>query len=250
MAARRKAPTKIPPKLRKWAPSTSVPKKPVVWSSTSESEDDEEQPAPPLVRFNYLKKANMGILDESDDPRSEEDTTSELEERPTAMAKHILPVQVSREIHLYGKVPKCTAYDPLTPQPLFELKTPCTMPGTGLKYRLKPKRLLVHDSPLRPIRGVCCKEEHYQKVKVDMEYPLSLKFKAFLSHSCITRLLQTEASTFFADSNNAEEKSEMERKAQSAFKLVHEAKNPTLLVSYSVGTFLISAVSLKKNSRL
>ena len=88
------------------------------------------------------------------------------------------------------------------------------------------------------------------KIKVEMEYPLNLKFKAFLSHSCITRLLNTEASIFFSPSAGEDDRAELQVKAKEAFRHLHEAKRPTLLVSYQHGTFLISAVSFKTGGGL
>ena len=231
MSARRKLPAKKP--VRPVAEQTIA--------VTSSSDDDEDTSAKKKRAYDEVVAQNSQLLDETCDEKSEDG--SEPNEYTVAKSKHLLPKSASLEGKTYQGVPKCLAFDPLTPQATHELKTPLSMYTDGRKFRLRPVKLVIPDSPFKVVRGDCCDGLHYGRVKVGLVYQLGYSFDAFLSHSAITRLASLEADDFFHTNMTKELRRERLRKQQAIFEALLKARNPYLLASYTHGQILISSVS-------
>lgn len=126
---------------------------------------------------------------------------------------------------------------------MHEMKTPLNMYTDGRKFRLRPHKILVPDSPFKVVQGACCSGNHYGRVKIMLVYQLGYTFAAYLSHSAITRLANVEADDFFQPDMPKEVRKKMLFRQQAVFETLLDARNPYLLASYTHGKILVSAVS-------
>ena len=160
---------------------------------------------------------------------------------------NLLPNSISKELRLFPNLPKCTALDPPTSQPFFKLLDPCTMPQDGRKCRLQPISIRIPDAPFKLVNADCCPGKHYGKVRVLLVYPNGLKFTAFLTNSCIARLLCLDAEDYHRDDMATAEIEEMARLRNTALYLVCKSRNPKILASYRHKKIYVSAISLSKS---
>ena len=207
------------------------------------SSSDEEFNALSQAEYKSVLERNTHTLDDTVDGPSDDEPYSEPDEYPVASMGHSLPMSVSIELVTYKDLPKCRDFDPPTPQSNPELKTPCNMYLDGTKFRLQPLKLHVADSPFKLVKGECCDDLHYGRMKVTLVYKPGYTFPAILSHCAITRLLGIEADEFFQSGNAMSPTRQMLAKQRSVFKALVDARCPKLLASYKHGQILVSAVS-------
>ena len=156
----------------------------------------------------------------------------------------LMPLSRSKEMCVYGNVPRCCGDDGPTPQDSFTSASPCCWPEDIYKYTTSPKSATFPPGGKLAARSrSCCNKLHYDDIKLTLNYGNKVEVPVLFTHAAITRLLRIEAEEYFSVEKGSQRHALFIGRKHAAFRAVEEGPNPTFLCQSVDDNLRVSGVS-------